>query len=388
MMLPILFCSLAAFFLIAHLLTITVAWLRCRPATGGIPDGCDLPPVTVVRPLCGLETFSAETLDASFSIDYPAFELIFCVAREADPIVPLVRTAIAVHPDVSARLLIGDDVISINPKLNNMVKGWRDASYPWIAFIDSNVLVSPDVVRQLVATWTAGTGAVAAPPAACRARGFGAYFECAFLNTYEARWQYFVDTFGKGFAQGKTLFYRKADLDRSGLRDLAAEPAEDAATTKMVRRMGLRVRLAPPSPMPIGTRRVREVWGRQLRWARLRRVTFLWEFLPEILSGAFVPAVVVLAAAASLDAPTVPVLLAYFGIWYAAETALAAGCRWPLTWWSPSTFVLRDALMPALWVAALTGRSFTWKGVPVQMEPRRSRGREIEANAFRSEEGF
>ena len=375
-MLPIVLCCLAGFFILVHLATLAIAWARCRPATARASDHAAPPPVSVVRPLCGLETFSPATLDASFGLDYPTFELLFCVAGPDDPIIPLVRAAMAKHPDVPARLLIGDDPISINPKLNNMVKGWRAAAFPWIAFIDSNVLPPPDFLRRLVATWRPDTGAVSAPPAGCWPAGFGGHLECAFLNTYEARWQYVVDTFGQGYAQGKTLFYAKADLDRSSMLELAAEPAEDAATTKMVRRQGLRVRLAPPSPQPLGARPFGEVWGRQLRWARLRRATFPLEFLPEILSGAFVPALAVAGAAAALGWPVGGTLLAYFAVWYGAELLLAAACRWPLGWQTPFALLARDALMPALWVGAFTGRSFTWKGTAMRMEDRPRRARD------------
>ena len=127
MMLPILLCSLAGFFLLVHLVTLSVAGWRCRAGAGATPSIAALPPVTVVRPLCGLETFSAQTLRASLAIDYPAHEVIFCVAGQDDPIIPMVRDAMAANPAVPARLLLGDDVISINPKLNNMVKGWRAA---------------------------------------------------------------------------------------------------------------------------------------------------------------------------------------------------------------------------------------------------------------------
>lgn len=385
-MLPSLLCSLAGFFLTLHLATLGIAWVRCRPNAARIKGSRPLPPVTVVRPLCGVESFSRETLNASFALDYPAFELIFCVAREDDPIVPMVRAAIAAHPSVAARLLTGDDLISINPKLNNMVKGWRAAAHDWIVFIDSNVLVPPLFLRRLVATWKADTGAVSAPPAGCWPAGFGGHLECAFLNTYEARWQYAVDTFGFGFAQGKTLFYRKVDLDRTGMRELAAEPAEDAATTKMIRRLGLRVRLAPPSPQPLGARPIREVWGRQLRWARLRRATFLAEFLPEILSGTLVPVLSAALAAASLGWSVPAAVLAYLALWYGAELAMAAGCRWPLGWQTPFALIMRDVLVPIIWIGAFTGRSFTWKGTPVRMEERRDR-QPREPAALHSEEG-
>ncbi len=367
MILPTFLCALASFFIAMHLGTLAIAYRSCRP-TRAARVAASLPPVTVVRPLCGIETFSQQTIHAAFAMDYPQFELLFCVARDTDAIIPMVEAAIGANPRVPARLLVGDDPISINPKLNNMVKGWREAAYPWVAFIDSNVLVPPTVIRNIVGAWREDTGLVTAPPVGILPDGFGAVLECAFLNTHEARWQYVMDAFGAGYAQGKTLFYRKADLDRSGMRELAAEPAEDAASTKMVRGLGLRVRLAPPSPQPLGARKVGDVWGRQLRWARLRRATFPLEFLPEILSGTVIPALSVVAACLAVGAPVAPWLAGYLVVWYGAELTLAAGCRWPLGAATLPAFVTRDLLLPALWVGAFTGSSFTWQGNAVKME--------------------
>ena len=386
-MLPWLLCSLAAFFLVTHLATLAIAFARCRPGAALRRDEPDLPPVTVVRPLCGIETFSRETLEASFALDYPAFELFFCVARADDAIIPLVRAALDAHPSIAARLLVGDDVISINPKLNNMVKGWREAKHERLVFIDSNVLVPPNFIHRLIATWRSDTGAVSAPPVGCWPQGFGAHVECAFLNTFEARWQYAVDTFGMGYAQGKTLFYRKSDLDRTGMRELAGDPAEDAATTKMVRRLGLRVRLAPPSPQPLGVRPLAEVWGRQLRWARLRRATFPAEFLPEIISGILVPTLVTAAAAFATGWPVAAIVPAYLALWYAAELALAAGCGWAIAWQTLPAMLLRDAMMPLIWAGAFTGRSFTWKGTAMRIEEPRGR-KAAESIVLRPEDGL
>ena len=45
-------------------------------------------------PLRGVEAYSEEMLVRSFRLDYPAYELIFCVADPADPIVPMVERLI------------------------------------------------------------------------------------------------------------------------------------------------------------------------------------------------------------------------------------------------------------------------------------------------------
>ena len=181
--------------------------------------------------------------------------------------------------------------MSPNPKLNNVVKGWRAARHDWIVIADSNVLMPRDYIERLFASWRDDTGLVASPPIGCRPDGVWAEVECAFLNTYQARWQYIVDTFGFGFAQGKTMLWRRADLDAAGgIEALGKEVAEDAAATKVVRGAGLKVRLVDrPLAQPLGRRSAAEVWNRQLRWARLRRASFLLYFLPEIFSGGVLP---------------------------------------------------------------------------------------------------
>src|SRR5262249_56777261 len=103
--------------------------------------GTHYPMVSLIRPLCGLDNYAADTLRSSFDLDYPCYEILFCVAAANDPVLPLVKGLMAAHPNIAARLLIGDDRVSANPKLNNVIKGWRAASHPWIIIADSNVLM-------------------------------------------------------------------------------------------------------------------------------------------------------------------------------------------------------------------------------------------------------
>src|SRR5262249_32208002 len=124
----------------------------------------DVAGVSLVRPVCGMENHVEETLRSAFHLDYPRYEIIFCVATANDDAVPLVRRLIAVHPHVPARLLIGDETISDNPKLNNVCKGWRAAAYDWIVMADSNVLMPRDYIERLLAAWRADTGVVSSPP--------------------------------------------------------------------------------------------------------------------------------------------------------------------------------------------------------------------------------
>lgn len=345
--------------LAAQYITCAIAAARCRLSRHPLPLPGNRPPVTVVRPLCGLEPYSRETLTSTFGIAYPDYEILFCVDSADDPIVPLVRSIITAHPQHEARLLVGRDHISANPKLNNMLKGFREGKNAHIVFVDSNVITPPDYLAQLVNTLQAGVGLVSAPPVGQAPDGIWSDIECAFLNTFQARIQYAVDTLGFGFAQGKTLFFRRETLDNGGFASLAAEPAEDAAATKLIRAEGARVRLAGPFAQPIGPRSARQMWNRQLRWARLRRASFPHLYVLEILAGGLPPFLSLIAAAWLTSIDAAAAAFAFLIVWYAPEFLLARLSGWP-----PSiiAMLLRDLVLPPLFVAGLMGNGFEWHG--------------------------
>jgi len=125
-------CAFGVMAAILHVVSIAAVMHRIRrpevePSEAGTAKG-----VSIVRPVCGLENFSEETLSSAFRLEYPNYEILFCVAQPTDPVLPLVRSLIELHPEVPARLLIGNERVSVNPKLNNIVKGWLAASHPWI----------------------------------------------------------------------------------------------------------------------------------------------------------------------------------------------------------------------------------------------------------------
>lgn len=358
--------AVAAFFLASlalHLISATLAMVRCRPAPyRNAPSGA--PAVSIVRPVCGIDNHADETLRSTFALDYPSYEVLFCVATARDPIIPLVQRLIDDHPDVPARLLVGDDRISDNPKLNNLAKGWRAAAHDTVVIADSNVLMPRDSIQRLLVNWRSDTGLVCSPPVGCLPEGIAAELECAILNTYQARWQYAADTVGIGYAQGKTMLWHRPALERAGgLRALASEPAEDAAATKVVRAQGLRVRLVDgPFGQPLCVRTLKEVWRRQVRWARLRRVTFKTLYAAEILTSSlpFLLASAILAEFSGYSPWTGAAAAAI--VWYGAEALLAHIAGWHLAIRSPFLWLARDLALPVLWLEGWRGNDFSWRG--------------------------
>jgi ceramide glucosyltransferase len=322
--------------------------------------------VSILRPVCGLEHRIEETLASSFRIDHPSYEVIFCVAAADDPVVPLVQRLIREHPHIPARLLVGVERRSPNPKLDNLIKAWDVARHDWIVLADSNVLIPPDYLARLFARWTERCAFVCSPAVGIDVQGWAAELEAAFINTFQVRWQLAVDEVGLGFAQGKTMLLRRRTLaSAGGLAALAREIAEDAAATKIARCWRREVHVIDqPFAQPLGQRRVADIWRRQLRWARLRRLSFPGFFCAELPAGGVFPCILAtwLASAGVLPwAGVVAMMLA----WYGAEALLARAFRWPLRLRSPLFWIARDLLLPMLWVRAWTLKGYEWRGAVV-----------------------
>ncbi|CAN7329327.1 glycosyltransferase [Rhizobium sp. LjRoot258] len=356
--------AVAGALLAVNTLSLMIAGWRIRSRQDETPSVPARPPVSIVVPLCGVEQFSRETLESALSLDWPEYEIIFCIADKTDPVVCLAEEALRKKPLTKAKILVGDDRISANPKLNNCVKGWNAASHEWVVLADSNVLMPADYLARLMAAWRPDSGLVCSTPLGSRPNGFWAEVECAFLNTHQARWQYAGEALGFGFAQGKSMLWRKKTLDsHGGIQALAAEIAEDAAATKLVNTMGLKVHLvAGPFEQPLGRRTFRDVWARQCRWARLRRVTFPHFFAPEILLGVVPPLFLCMSAAFISGAGLFAAAFAVLCAAYTPELILAARKNWYLTPLSPVAMVTRDVLLPIIWIRSWLAGSFDWRG--------------------------
>lgn len=365
------FCVFAG---ISHVTTIVTVALRLRrPNVDTAPNSAP-PFVSILRPVCGLENNLDACFESSFHLASPDYEVIFCADDEEDEAVPLVRRLIAAHPEIDASMLIGHDHISDNPKLNNLAKGWRAAKSTWIVISDSNTLLPIDYIERLWSRWDDRTGLVSAAMIVTEPDGFAAEIECAYMNSYAARWMLVADSYRLAFAHGKTFMLMRSTLDSvGGLAALDREAADELAATRIAREKGLKVRLTPrPIAQPIGRRAFSTVWRRQLRWARLRRAGLPVLYATEIFSSAAVPFALVawLAIAEELPWSIVP---AYIVGWYAFELFLIRAARWPLSWRLPLAMVVRDAITPVVWIAGWFGGGTVWRGKKVAFPTRKRR---------------
>jgi ceramide glucosyltransferase len=67
-----------------------------------------VPGVSILRPLKGLDANLYENLESTFKQDYPNFEILFSVADEQDDALPIVRELITRYPNVNAEIIIGN----------------------------------------------------------------------------------------------------------------------------------------------------------------------------------------------------------------------------------------------------------------------------------------
>ena len=170
------------------------------------------------------------------------------------------------------------------------------------------------------------------------------------------------------------MLWRREVMEKGGgIRALSAEIAEDAASTKLVRRQGLCINLVDsPFEQPLGFRNFRDVWLRQARWARMRRKTFPLFYAPEIVAGATLPCLAAAYAASMLDLNMAATMLGVAFAWYCPEALLARRNGWHFSWRMPLLFIFRDLMLPVIYIDAWITNEFVWHGNEMTMREEES----------------
>ena len=135
-----------------YLFLALIAAIRFRgtsPTTASPSDG-DLPPVTVLKPLCGMEPLMEQRLESFFRQDYPSFELIFGARNSSDPVLKIVEALRQKHPRVRTEVVLSGEPAYPNAKVHGLEKMIAAASYPYLVITDSDVHVGPDFLKQVV----------------------------------------------------------------------------------------------------------------------------------------------------------------------------------------------------------------------------------------------
>lgn len=193
---------------------------------GGSSD--KLPGVSVIKPLMNVDDNLAENLTTYFELDYPIYELLFCVQDSADPVISLVQDLIDKYPLVDAKLYIGGKNVGINPKINNMMQGYDVAKYELILISDAGIKMAPDTLYDMVSLMSDKVGLVHQMPFTTDRSGFAGTLEKVYFGTGHCRMYLFINLVGINCVTGMSCLMRKVVLDKiGGLQAFGNYIAED-----------------------------------------------------------------------------------------------------------------------------------------------------------------
>ena len=322
----------------------------------------ETPPVSLLLPVKLVDPGFARAQGSAFAQDLSTYEVIVAAAEHESPAVAAMRD-LAARSHVPARVLEATGIGAVSPKLDNLAAALEAAAHDVVVTKDSNITFSPDTARVMLRSLVDGVGMVCAVPVAVRAESVAGMIEAILINR-DARLLLTASAFGKGFGVGKVMIFRRSDLLRAGgVEAMRYTIAEDSALSKGFAKIGLRTVFAENTvDQEIGARSLAAVYGRQARWAVIRRAEEPGTFAFEPVACPL-PA----ACAAALAAPLVGLAWwAGFALtlvgWYAIEVAVTAAKRWEVAPWTPLAFLGRDAVLLTAWARAWFTREVTWAG--------------------------
>jgi ceramide glucosyltransferase len=341
----------------------TLRKLRSTPPRLDAPFG--LYPVSVLKPVKGVDPDLRNNLESFFYLDYPHFELLFCVPSHRDPACKVVEELIAKHPWVNARLFVQESNIGPNPKVNNLIRAYELASYDWVLVSDSNVLVPPDYLKRLVAHLDADVGMVTSVVAGRHPKKAGGELEAVYLNTFYARWMCLAEAVGHPCVVGKSMLFRRSVAERfGGMRNLARYLAEDYMAGEAMRKLGLRVVLATdPIRQVIGKYTFKDFWSRHIRWGRIRKAQAPIAFAFEPVMGCLASGLLGAWALAHATGLTMSQFFTLHLVAWSTCDFLQMGLLNPeIRWTSALAWFARELLALPQWIHIASGNTVNWRG--------------------------
>ncbi len=339
---------------------VALLWVTRRRT--GLPD--HTPPITIFKPLKGLDDGLEANLRSFFNLDYPEFQILFGVANRDDAAVPIVERLIKDYPNRDARLIVGAPAFGLNPKVENLAAMWPHRRHAAILISDSNVRVRPSYLRE-TACYLAdpGVGLVSNVFTGVGEEHFGAALENLHLNGFIAGGVAMAYVMGITCVVGKSMLMPVQALDAAGgLAGVRNLLAEDQVLGVRIRKAGYSVVLSHHVIDNVNQERSsRWFLNRHSRWFKIRRRLAFGTFLIEPTANlAIVGIVWALVTGSNLGWFALVALIALGMARDAVHAKRLRGSAPSLRYLLLSP--IKDLFLLPIWFDALFDRRVHWRG--------------------------
>ncbi len=254
------------------------------------------PPVSILKPLRGLDDNLFDNLSSFCTQDYPEYELLLSLQDQNDPAYKIAKKIQEKYPDTNITIVVERCAVGLNPKINNLIPAYRKSRHPYILISDSNVMVEKNYLREImVHIHDPEVGLVSNLIKGVGGRSIGARLENLHLNSFIIGSVTFLDLFlGMPCVIGKSMLMKKDDLRMLGgfekFKDILAE---DFIIGREMARAGKKVVLSHHL-----VSNVNEFWSvkrflnRHTRWGKLRWKIGGYKYFSEVLANPFFIAVI------------------------------------------------------------------------------------------------
>jgi len=339
------------------------------------------PPVSILKPVRGLDRHTVDHFVSLCRQDYPEYEILFAVADDTDPAIPVIRRLADDFPDRSIRLIVGVPALGPSSKVSKLCRLVREARHEVLVISDSDITVPQDYLRAVVAPFAnREVGAVTCLYRGVSEGGLWADLEALGISTEFAPGVLVARRFeGMKFTLGATMATTRARLSEiGGFEALVECCADDFELGHRIAARGHRIELARCSVAtecaPAG---FVEFFRHELRWAITLRHSRPWGYAGRMAVTQGLPWSV---AVASVVAPPAA------GIYFLTFLTLRLAVAWAvgvrildddtvkLRWW---LVPLRDAVTFFVSIASLCSNRIDWRGQSFELQ----RGRLVPISA-------
>ncbi len=330
-------------------------YLSVRPAVLATAE-----PISILKPLAGLDLDLESNLRTFFEQDYPAFEILFAVKDAGDPAAEVVERLRKEYPRVVTRLLVTGEPPYPNAKVFSLDLMSAAAAHDLLVMSDSDIRVTPNFLRTVAAEFQdASLGVATCPYRAVAGPSFWSRLEVLGMNTdFMAGILVARMLTGMRFAVGPTIVARRKVLASIGGFDrLKNYLAEDFVMGKFAAEAGHGVILSSyVIEHHIGSTGWRENTAHRLRWTRSTRRSRRFGYIGQVFTMP-VPLALVVCLAHPAWWPLLPLTLALRGLaaYVVSARVLQAKLNWLL-------LPIEDLAGFGFWIAGFFGNTITWRG--------------------------